>query len=38
MTIALKTAKAIIIDTDGDAYFNLDKVNLKTGKGTLKKI
>jgi len=38
MTITLKTAKAIIIDTDGDAYFNLDKVNLKTGKGTLKKI
>jgi hypothetical protein len=36
--VALKTAKAIIIDTDGDAYFNLDKVNLKTGKGTLKKI
>ncbi len=36
--IALKKAKAIIIDTDSNAYFNLDKVNLKSGKGTITKI
>jgi hypothetical protein len=36
MTIALKTAKAIIMDIDGNVYSNLDKTNINKKPGLLK--